>query len=133
MTAEATQLHTVLVIDDQPDHLELTSRVLKAHALQVVTARNGVEGMTVLQSTQPSAIVLDLSMPQMDGWEMMRRVRANPQTQAVPMIAVTAYLREEDRSNAIAAGFDACLLKPVPAKTLITTLKGLLPQPANEQ
>lgn len=130
MTAESTPPHTVLVIDDQPDHLELTSRLLTAHAFHVLTARNGAEGMAMLQSAQPSAIVLDLSMPQMDGWEMMRLVRANPQTQAIPMIAMTAYLREEDRASAIVAGFDACLLKPVPTKTLITTLKGLLPQPA---
>ena len=73
---------------------------------------DGLEGLKVLAHVTPTLILLDLSMPQMDGWEMIKRVRANPKTAHVPVIALTAHAMRGDKERVLAAGFDGYIPKP---------------------
>jgi CheY-like chemotaxis protein len=75
-------------------------------------AHNGVEGMAILQDVVPTFIMLDLSMPEMDGWEMRDRVRSQPHLQHVPIIALTAHAMAGDRDRVFAAGFNGYISKP---------------------
>lgn len=116
--------YTVLVIEDIADHRELTAFALEARNLRVTTVANGVEAMTSLTTLLPSVIVTDLSMPKMDGWEVLKEVRSNAATRHIPVIAMSAYVDIPDHDIALEAGFDAVLLKPVPTRTLYRTIMG---------
>lgn len=117
-----TASYAILVIEDVSDHRELTTFALQARDLQVTSAANGAEAMQLLKTLVPSLIVTDLSMPKMDGWEVLKEVRANPATRHIPVIAMSAYVGNTDHDVALEAGFDAVLLKPVPTRTLYRTI-----------
>jgi CheY-like chemotaxis protein len=103
---------TVLIVEDDPDNLGVPQAVLTFYGAQVVTAQDGLEGLQVLDRVRPTFILLDLSMPNMDGWEMLKRVRANPDISSIPVIALTAHAMEQDVQRAKAAGFDGYITKP---------------------
>lgn len=90
---------------------------------EVHTAVDGETGLAALASFQPTFILLDLSMPGMDGWEMHRRLRAEPLTANIPVIALTAHAMPEDANKAIACGFNGYITKPFLLNTLITDIK----------
>jgi two-component system cell cycle response regulator DivK len=102
----------VLIVDDEPDNLMIPSEILRFHGAEVHTARDGVEGLKTLQHLTPTFILLDLSMPEMDGWQMHEQIRANPTTAAIPVIALTAHAMHQDRERVLAAGFDGYIAKP---------------------
>lgn len=102
----------VLVVDDEADNLGVAQKVLAYGGAAVHIARNGLEGLKVLESINPTFILLDLSMPEMDGWEMLRQVRDNEKLVAVPIIALTAHAMSGDRERALEAGFDGYIAKP---------------------
>jgi two-component system, cell cycle response regulator DivK len=103
---------TVLLVDDEPDNLGVARKVLSYGGATVHIAHNGVEGMAILQDVVPTFIMLDLSMPEMDGWEMRDRVRSQPHLQHVPIIALTAHAMAGDRDRVFAAGFNGYISKP---------------------
>lgn len=114
----------VLIVDDEPDNLEIFAEVLDlVFGMTVHTARNGVEALAVLESIQPTLILCDLSMPQMDGWETRNHIRANPVTKHIPVLAVSAHVMVGDKERALAAGFDGYVTKPLNISTLIDDLK----------
>lgn len=86
-----TSQWTVLVVDDEPDNREIAQTVLSFGGVKVHTAVNGADGIKLLETLSPTFVLLDLSMPVMDGWEMLKLVRANPKTQNIPIIALTAH------------------------------------------
>jgi CheY-like chemotaxis protein len=98
---------TVLIVEDEPHNLGVPEGILQHYGAQVFTAENGLEGLKVLADVTPTLILLDLSMPQMDGWEMIKRVRANPKMTNVPVVALTAHAWHRDKERVLAAGFDA--------------------------
>lgn len=102
----------VLVVDDEADNLTLVDKVLSFNGAQVHQAKDGVEGLRLLESLDPSFVLLDLSMPEMDGWEMCERVRSNPKTQNLPLIALTAHAMIGDKEKVLAAGFNGYIAKP---------------------
>ncbi len=110
----------VLVVDDQADARDLITRVLVACAADVITASSAEEALTLLQTELPSLLISDIGMPDMDGFELIRRVRALEPEQGgrIPAIALTAFARSEDRTRALRAGFVAHLSKPVDATEL---------------
>lgn len=113
---------TVLIVDDEPDNLAIAKKLLTYGGATVHTARNGVEGLQVLKGIKPSFILLDLSMPEMDGWEMFSHVRAEPATQHIPVIALTAHAMAGDREKVMQAGFDGYVAKPFRLSTFMTEL-----------
>lgn len=102
----------ILIVDDQFDNIVVAQTVLEFHGAQVHIAGNGQEGLALLDTFAPTAILLDLSMPVMDGWEMLERLRARPDLAGVPVIAVTAHAMHGDRYRVMKAGFDEYIAKP---------------------
>lgn len=103
---------TVLIVDDESDNLGVARKVLSYGGAEVHIARNGLEGLAVLESLKPTFILLDLSMPEMDGWEMFERTRADDKFIDMPIIALTAHAMTGDRERIEAAGFDGYIAKP---------------------
>lgn len=118
----------VLAIDDQADARAIIYSALKACGAQVKTAASAYEALQLVQSWQPDIMVSDVGMPDMDGYELMRRVRelAPENGGAVPSIALTGYSRAEERERALAAGFQTFLSKPIDTQLLTQTIADLL-------
>ncbi|MCD4684922.1 MAG: response regulator [Anaerolineae bacterium] len=117
---------TVLIVDDEPDNLSIPKEVLTFYGAQVYTAGDGVTGLKVLEDISPTFILSDLSMPNMDGWEMLKRIRANPRLANVPVIALTAHAMSGDQARAIEAGFDGYIAKPFWLPTFWTEIERCL-------
>lgn len=126
---------SVLLVDDEPDNLEVVAETLRFYGLTVRTARDGVEGLEALGEFTPDLVLLDLSMPKMDGWEMRQRIKFNPATANIPVVALSAHAMAGDKERAIQSGFDGYITKPVNIATILKDLSETLdenykPQPA---
>ncbi|MBZ0275004.1 MAG: response regulator [Anaerolineae bacterium] len=102
----------IVIIDDEPDNLDLAAKVLSWQGASVYTALNGEEGLKILKDITPTLILLDLSMPVLDGWATIERIRALPHLNDVPVIALTAHAMQTDRTRVTTAGFDGSIIKP---------------------
>ncbi|MCD4686317.1 MAG: response regulator [Anaerolineae bacterium] len=109
----------VLIVDDEPDNLNLASDLLKFNGATVMPTDTGAQLLVLVDEMQPNVIVLDLSMPVMDGWEVQRRLRARQEFVHVPIIALTALAMPEDADRAQAAGFDGYITKPFRVGSLL--------------
>jgi CheY-like chemotaxis protein len=116
----------VLLVDDEPDSLELISEVLTHEGATVYRAASGNECLSMLADLTPTLIVVDLQMPRPDGWELLTHVRANAALGGVLVIATTAYHSVNVEREAITAGFDAYIPKPLRRQQLMDTLTELL-------
>ncbi|NDJ33666.1 MAG: response regulator [Chloroflexi bacterium] len=113
---------TVLIVEDEPDNLEIAETVLLFVDSTVYTAADGTEGLRQLETITPTFVLLDLSMPVMDGWEMLEQVRANPRLANLIVIALTAHAMDGDRERALQAGFDGYITKPFRIDTLLAAI-----------
>ena len=113
---------TVLIVDDEPDNVAVARKVLEYGGAEVHTASNGVEGLKALETLKPSFILLDLSMPEMDGWEMLNRLRADESKPPVPVVALTAHAMAGDRERVMEAGFDGYIAKPFRLSTFMSEI-----------
>ena len=115
---------TVLVVDDQPDARDLMARLLGDCGARVLTAGNAVEALALVEREKPDVLLSDIGMPDVDGYELLRRVRALGEARGgrVPAIALTAFARSEDRTRALHHGFRVHLAKPVDPAELIATV-----------
>lgn len=113
----------ILLVEDEPDNLEVIAETLHYYGIAVKTAQNGFEGLEVLRDFIPTLILLDLSMPKMDGWEMQKRVKSDPKTQNIPVIALTAHAMSGDKEQALAVGFDGYLTKPISIPNFLKDLR----------
>jgi len=111
---------TVLVIDDDPYALDLVGRTLQGEGIRVVTASDGREGLRLAKSLLPVAITLDVMMPEMDGWDVLRELKADPATADIPVIMLSMT---DDRSLGFALGATDFLTKPVERASLVRLLK----------
>jgi len=118
----------VMVIEDEPDSLELARYILDFYGADVTTAENGKDALEKLQTVKPRFIISDLSMPVMDGWEFISKLKATDALQHIPVIALTAHAMRGDRERALQAGFFNHLTKPLTADTFIDELLALLLQ-----
>ncbi len=123
--SEATQWK-ILIVDDDPDNLEVAAQFLELVGGEVKTARNGSEGLALLDSFKPTFILLDLSMPAIDGWEMIKRIRQRPQNASTPVIALTAHAMHGDEERVLQAGFDGYVSKPFMLTSLLQDIKRCL-------
>lgn len=114
----------VLVVDDEPDARELIKRVLGDCGAEVQMAGNAVDALRMVETERPHVLVSDIGMPDVDGYELLRRVRALGQSRggSLPAIALTAFARSEDRTRALRAGFQVHVSKPVEPPELIATV-----------
>lgn len=116
----------VLVVDDEEDSLNVATRILKYYGAQVITAKNGEDGLATARSEAPRFIISDLSMPRMDGWGLIEQLKKDRATMDIPVIALTAHAMIGDRQRAIAAGFHNYLTKPLTPATFMRDLLNLL-------
>jgi CheY-like chemotaxis protein len=125
---------SVLVVDDEPDNLELVAIFLGFKGAVVKTAHNGQEALNTLKTFKPNLILLDLSMPQMSGWDVHAALQANPETKDIWTIALTAHAMVTDRQMVQDAGFNGYLTKPINLPTLLEDLEhsGFNLEPAQE-
>ena len=119
---------TILIADDYEDNLELLRLLLEAAGYQVKEARNGQECLTQALALRPDLIMIDLSMPILDGWEVFSQLKATGLTARIPCVAVTAF-GDSDRYRALEIGFDAYLSKPFRGAELLETVAQLLASP----
>jgi CheY-like chemotaxis protein len=119
---------TILIADDYEDNLELLRLLLEAAGYQVKEARNGQECLNQALALRPDMIMIDLSMPILDGWEVFSQLKANGVTARIPCVAVTAF-GDSDRYHALEIGFDAYLSKPFRGAELLETVARLLARP----
>jgi two-component system cell cycle response regulator DivK len=102
----------VLIVDDERDNLDIAAKVLKFHGAQVHTAGDGEDGLEILKQITPTFVLLDLSMPRVDGWGMLKVIRETPATRQIPVIALTAHAMEGDKQRVMNAGFNGYISKP---------------------
>ncbi len=112
----------VLVVEDEYDSIQMVSKILRHHGAEVHIAHNGVECLDMLKSLTPDIVIMDLALPEMDGWETLAKIRDNPQTHKLPVVAITAYHSVSVAEDAKDAGFDAYFPKPLNTKGIIQQL-----------
>ena len=117
---------TILVVDDIPENVELLEAYLVPEKYQVVTAYNGIEALERAKETPPDIVLLDVMMPQMDGFEVCQTLKNDPKTQFVPVVMVTALKERDDKLKGIEAGADDFLTKPIDRVELLTRIKSLI-------
>ncbi len=121
LTADITTWR-VLVVDDEPDNLELVSDFLTFSGATVYRAVDGLQALAVYESLHPNLVLMDLSMPEMDGWEAHRKLRTLPGGDTVPVVALTALAMPTDAQRVQQEGFDAYITKPFKIMGLRNTL-----------
>jgi CheY-like chemotaxis protein len=112
----------ILVVDDNRDAVDSLAMMLKLSGNDVEVAYEGASALRIAQSFHPDAVVLDIGLPGMDGYEVARRLRQQAETASALIIAVTGYGQKEDRERAHAAGFDHHLVKPIEVDMLLSLL-----------
>lgn len=116
----------VLVVEDEFDSIQMVSKILRHHGAEVFIAHNGKECLQQLESLHPTLIIMDLALPEMDGWETLEKIRANPKTAKLPVVAITAYHSVNVAEDAHEAGFNAYFPKPLDTGRIIESLGDLL-------
>ncbi len=116
----------ILLVEDNEMNRDMLSRRLQKQGYEVVMAVDGEEGVAKAQSEAPALILMDMSLPGIDGWEATRRLKATPQTQTIPVIALTAHAMTDDRAKALAAGCDDFDTKPVELSRLLSKIQALI-------
>ena len=113
----------VLVIDDAEDNREVYVQFFEFQGWRTATASDGRDGLEKAAALKPDVIVLDLSLPIMDGWEVARRLKSNQATKAIPVLALTGHALDGSRKKALAAGVDEYLTKPCLPADLAATIR----------
>jgi CheY-like chemotaxis protein len=117
---------TILLVEDNELNRDMLSRRLARKGYDVVIAEDGARGLSAATEGKPDLILMDMSLPVIDGWEVTRRLKAEPQTRAIPVIALTAHAMSSDREKAVAAGCDDYDTKPVELERLLAKIERLL-------
>jgi CheY-like chemotaxis protein len=116
----------VLIVDDNALNLKLTTLVLREHGFDVQTATDAEQALEALQTFRPHAILMDVQLPGMDGFELTRRLKSNPATRGMVVIALTAYAMKGDEQLAYRAGCDDYISKPIDTKTLASRVEAAI-------
>jgi CheY-like chemotaxis protein len=116
----------VLIAEDNPVNRELLRELLELRGYTVLEACDGQEALRMIERAQPKLMLLDIGMPGMDGFAVVRRIRENPRLAQLPVVAVTAYAMRGDQERILNSGFDGYLSKPINPSSLIKELDRLL-------
>ena len=119
----------ILLVEDNEMNRDMLSRRLERRGYQVVIAVDGAEGVRMAQAEAPALILMDMSLPVLDGWEATRQIKAAPATGGIPIIALTAHAMSGDREKAIEAGCDDHHAKPFELPRLLAQIDALLKNP----
>ena len=116
----------ILYVEDNEDNVYMLVRRLKRKGYEVIVAADGAKGIEMARTDAPSLILMDLSLPVLDGWEATRQLKAAPETRHIPIIALSAHAMENDRESALAAGCDDYDTKPVEFERLLGKIEAQL-------
>ena len=116
----------ILVVEDNEMNRDMLTRRLQRRGYEVVIALDGAQGLAMAQSESPALILMDISLPVLDGWEATRRLKMAPETKSIPVIALTAHAMSGDRERCIEAGCDDFDTKPVEIARLVGKIEALL-------
>ena len=116
----------LVLVEDNEMNVDMLSRRLIRRGFEVVIARDGEEGVRRVQSEKPDLVLMDMSLPVLSGWQASEQLKADPDTRAIPIIALTAHAMAEDRQKAIDAGCDDYDTKPVEFARLLEKISALL-------
>ncbi len=117
----------ILYVEDNEDNIYVIEKRLSRAGYTIVVARDGEQGIGLALSEKPVLILMDLSLPVLDGWEATRRLKAAPETKDIPVIALSSHAMAGDREKALAAGCDDFDSKPVELPRLLGKIRALLP------
>jgi len=121
----------ILIVEDNEDNQELMRFLLERAGYDVMSVENGLEGVKAARREKPDIILMDLSLPELDGWSAARQIKADPELNNIPMIAVTAHTLPGDRRKALDAGFDSYISKPINIHMFDITVGKVLEQKQN--
>ena len=123
--------HNILYIEDNPDNMRLVQRALESRGYHLLQAKNGLDGVRVAETEQVDLILLDINLPDIDGYEVARRLRSSQERQlnATPIIAVTANALKGDAERALEAGCDVYMSKPINIRELWARVEAFVPTP----
>jgi len=116
----------ILLVEDNDMNRDMLTRRLIRRGFEVIIATDGQQGYTLAHTAHPDLILMDMSLPVIDGWELTRQLKAAPPTQSIPVIALTAHAMSGDRAKALAAGCDEYEPKPLDLDRLIEKINALL-------
>src|SRR4051794_23864908 len=119
-------MSTILIVEDNEKNMKLARDVLRAKGYDILEAVTGEEGVRAAKERQPQLILMDIQLPGINGMEALRQIRADAACAKIPVVAFTASVTQNDRSQIAAAGFDGFLSKPVNLKEFIETVQRLL-------
>jgi two-component system, cell cycle response regulator DivK len=117
----------ILLVEDNEMNRDMLSRRLQRRKYDVVLALDGAQAIELAEAEAPDLILMDMSLPVIDGWEATRQVKANPKTADIPVIALTAHAMSGDRSKALEAGCDDYDTKPIDLRRLLEKMQAFLP------
>jgi CheY-like chemotaxis protein len=130
MTKSKVERPRVLLVDDYPDAREMYSEYLEFSGFEVVEAANGMEALQRAVDSMPDIILMDLSLPVMDGWEATRRLKADKRTANIPVVALTGHALAGISEGARKAGCDAFVTKPCLPEDLVKEIRKVLDEPS---
>jgi two-component system, cell cycle response regulator DivK len=119
-------MHKILLVEDNEMNRDMLSRRLKRRGIEVLVAVDGAEGVAVATAEQPDLILMDMSLPVLDGWAATRRLKASVATQSIPVIALTAHAMAGDQEKCLEAGCDDYDTKPVEFVRLMGKIQAIL-------
>jgi CheY-like chemotaxis protein len=119
-------MRKVLILENHSDMREILVRVIELMGFHAITSTNGKEGVEKALTEKPDLILMDIMMPEMDGWEATRILRANPETKDVPILAATVLIRPSDLQRCIDAGCNDYIVKPFTVKDLRKKIQALI-------
>ena len=117
---------TILYVEDNPENRLLVRRVLMAEGYEVIEASNATEAMATLRTQRPDLILMDINMPEVDGYTLTMRIKTMPEFQTVPIIALTANVMRGDRERSLEAGCDGYIQKPIDIDTIVSNIERYL-------
>ncbi len=121
----------ILLVEDNEMNRDMLSRRLERKGFEVILALDGAAGVEMVHSDAPDLVLMDMSLPVLDGWEATRRLKADPATRHVPVIALTAHAMSSDRGKALEAGCDDYDTKPIELPRLLEKIEALLDRAPN--
>jgi CheY-like chemotaxis protein len=122
----------ILIVEDNEMNRDMLSRRLERKGYQVIMARDGRCGLAAARSETPDLILMDMSLPEIDGWEVARQLKSDITTRSIPVIALTAHAMTSDRQKALEAGCDDYDTKPVEFQRLLTKIQAMLRSASSE-
>lgn len=116
----------ILCVEDNPQNMRLVRKILKHQGFEVIEAVDGLTGVDLAHNEKPDLILMDINLPDIDGLEATSRIKANPELQSIPVVALTANAMYGDEERVLAAGCDGYISKPVSRAKLVGTVKKFL-------